>query len=525
MSFLKNVWNNRKFLFSDIKAMGSGIPANEFEIGKYGKLIEHFSKYRNDINAQFGHYDAGNTGRLQDDWSTNYATPTSNLKGQWKIIIARAISSFENNPHTKAILNTLTSNVIGNGLRPQPRIKTKTDGRPVETINKQLAEGWKRYNDQWDSTGRNTQFEMQKIRFGEIFRTGSTLTNKVKAPKDNFLSVQNQVVNVLRLDDSYDWITPRFGEPDSTQTVFGINTDQYGRPLSYWIQGVEKPVSARYMKLHFRQELAEQYIGIPWLTPALKYLWANESLIKDKLIASRIQAMIGLFVPDSMMTRLIKQQKNSDDQIEMKSGKIWYGKMGEKPEIVQADDSVKEVLEPLQSLLLHAIAMTFGISYQSITRDLVKTNMASGKINTNEDRKTYRMMQKWFVKEVCQPDWEEFVFRMFMENKISGYSITDYLKDPWKYNQCQWIPTGFDYIDPSREATAAIDLHEAKMLTLEKHYGEQGIEWKDALDQIAAEEAYMREKKIEKPMQSNQPANRVKINDSNREKEDREDED
>uniref|UniRef100_A0A6M3M268 Putative portal protein n=1 Tax=viral metagenome TaxID=1070528 RepID=A0A6M3M268_9ZZZZ len=520
MGFIKNVWNNRKFLFSDIKAMGSGIPANEFEISRYGKLIEHFSKYaRNDIDAQFGHYDAGNTGRLQDDWGTSYATPTSNFKGQWKNIIARAISSFDNNPHTKAILNTLTSNVIGHGLRPQPRIKNK-NGTPVEGLNEQLSEGWKRYNDQWDSTGRNTHYEMQKVRFGEIFRTGSTITNRVKAPKDNYLSIQNQVVNVLRLDDGHDWTTPNYSEPDAAQTVFGINMDKYGRPLSYWIQGIDKPISARYMKLHFKQEVAEQYIGVSWLTPALKYLWANESLIKDKLIASRIQAMIGLFVPDSMMTRLIKQQKNSDDQIEMKSGKIWYGKMGEKPEVVQADDSVKEVLEPLQSLLLHAIAMTFGISYQSITRDLVKTNMASGKINTNEDRKTYRMVQKWYAKEVCQHDWNEFVFRMFLEGKISGRSISDYMKDPWYYSECQWIPTGFDYIDPSREAQADIDLHENNMLTLEKYYGERGIVWTDAVEQLKKEKELLKEAGIDKPIQANEPTAKRKNNVSDRDRQD-----
>jgi lambda family phage portal protein len=487
MNFFRNVWNNKSFLFNDIKAMGSGMPANVYELGRFEKLFGHISNY-------FRHYDAAGRGRLQDDWSTSYATPTSNLKGAWKTIIARAISSFSNNPHTKAVLNTLISNVIGHGLRPQPRIKT-LDGRPIATINKQLAEGWKRYNDQWDSTGRNTQFESQKIRFAEIFRTGSSITNKVQAPKGNYLSVQNQIINVLRLDDGHDWTAPDFSIPETAQTVFGINLDKYGRPQSYWVQGVEKPVSARYMRLHYKQEMAEQYIGVPWLTPALKYLWANENLIKDKLIASRIQAMIGLYVPDAMMTRMMKQQKNSEEQIEMKPGKIWYGEAGKKPEIIQADDSVKEVLEPLQSLLLHAIAMTFGISYQSITRDLV--NMASGRINTNEDRKTYRVMQRWYAKEVCQPDWEEFVFRMFLEGKISGYSLTDYMKDPWKYNQCQWIPTGFDYIDPSREATAAIDLHEAGMLTLERHYGEQGIEWKDAIDQIADENAYMKEKGIE----------------------------
>jgi len=515
MGVLKNIWNNKNFIWHDLKAMGSGAPANEYELSRFSKLFGHIAEYE---KAMFGkHYDAGNVGRLQDDWGTSYATPTSNLKAAWKTIIARAIKSAENNPHTVAILNTLISNIIGTGLKPQPRVK-KSNGDPVEGVNKILAEGWNRYNDEWDATGRNTHLEAQKIRFGEMFRTGSTITNKIKAPKENYLSIQNQIVHVLRLDDSYDWQSMSFSSPDIKNTVFGINLNEYGRAVSYYVQGIKDPVSAKNMRLSFKQTLAEQYIGIPWLTAALKYLWANESLIKDKLIASRIQAMVGLFVPDSLATKLFKGQKNTDDQLEMKSGRIWTGQKGNEPVVVQADDSVKDVLIPLQTLLLHAISMTFGISYQAITRDLVKTNMASGRINTNEDRKTYKHIQKWFAKEICQPDWNEFVFRMFLEGKVQNYSITDYMRDPWKYNQCQWQPTGFDFIDPYKEAMAAIELHDNNMLSLKEWYGERGQEWKPALEQISEEKEFMKEKKIEiKPKPIDQKQKVIDDNDKDEE--------
>ena len=497
MKFTKQV----SLLWHDFKAIRSGLPANQYELGRFTKLFGHISGYK----KMFGsHYDAGNTGRLQDDWPATSNTPTANLSGTWKTIIARAIKSAENNPHTVAILNTLISNIIGTGLRPQPRVK-KEDGTPVEGVNKILQAGWERYNDQWDATIRNTHLEAQKIRLGEIFRTGSTITNKVKAPKENYLSVQNQIVNVLRLDDSRDWQTPTFGNPDIKNTVFGINLNEYGRAVSYCMQGVKTPIPAKNMNLSFRQTLAEQYIGIPWLTAALKYLWANENLIKDKLIASRIQAMVGLFVPDAMFNQLLKTDKNSDDQIEMQAGKIWHGQSGQEPKVIQADDSIKDVLEPLQRLLLHAIAMTFGISYQSITRDLVKTNMASGRINTNEDRKTYKHIQKWFAKSVCQPDWEEYVFRMFLEGKMAPYSITDYMRDPWKYNQCQWQATGFEFIDPSKEATAAIDLVNANMKSLKDWYGERGEDWIPAIDQIADEKKYMKTKGLEMVVKEKAP--------------------
>jgi len=450
----------------------------------------------NQVRRMLSHYDAGEMGRLQDDWATTTNTPSQNFKANWRTIIARSIHSYDNNPHTQALLGTLLSNVIGNGIRPVAMVKNN-GGEPVEGINKVLNEAWKRYNDEWDSRRKDTHAELQKVRFGEIFRTGSTITNLRPSEKGSFLSITNQVINVLRLDDSRDLLSESFDDPQTKNTVFGININENERAISYWIKGLDRPVSAELMKLDFKTILAEQYIGMPWLMAALKYLWANEQLISDKLISSRIQAMIALFIPNSLMSKLMGQQKNSDNQLEWKQGHVYTGKVGEEPKVIQPDDSIKDVLEPLQRLLLHAISTTLGLSYQTVTRDLVRTNMASGRINVNEDRKVFRAFQKWFSKDVLQPDWNVFVRYMFLEGKIAGKSIIDYNQDKWKYNQAHWIPTGFDFIDPSKEATAAIELINNKQMTYEKWYGEQGTDYRDAFAQIAKEQKLMKELKIE----------------------------
>jgi capsid protein len=243
--------------------------------------------------------------------------------------------------------------------------------------------------------------------------------------------------------------------------------------------------------------MAEQYIGIPWLIQALKYLFANEKLIGDQLISSRLQAMIGLYMPDRLMNQLAEKQKNSNDEIEMISGRVYHGRPGEKPEIIEATNSIKDVLDPLQKLLLHAISMTVGISYQAVTRDLVKVNMASGRINANEDKKTYRKIEKFVAKELCQRDWDEFVFRMVIEGKTS-LTLSAYLKDPWKYHQAQWRGPGYDMIDPHGEALANIELWKNGLLTKEKWYGEQGDDWRASTDQWIEEQKYLQDKLKEK---------------------------
>ena len=160
---IKNLW-------LDVKAMRKGLPANQYELERYEELHGY-------LKTMFGHYNSGDTGRLEADWSSSYDTPTANFKSTWRTIIARAIASTDNNCHTMGLLNSLTSNIIGTGLRPQPRVKFSS-GEMITGLNYQLAEGWKRYNDEWDATGRQTHLEAQKMRFGEIFRTGTTITNR-----------------------------------------------------------------------------------------------------------------------------------------------------------------------------------------------------------------------------------------------------------------------------------------------------------------------------------------------------------
>ena len=191
--FLKNI----KFFWNDIVSLARGRPSNSYFDYVYGELFEDFI---NDIKmfSRDPHYDAAKTGRLHDDWGTTSDTPSQNFKMSWRILIARSIDAVDNNPHGVSVLNTLLNNVIGQGLRPIARVKDKK-GKLVETVNRALNEGWKRYSDQWDAANKNTHAELQRIRFREIFTTGSTITNLRPAPDKNYLSIRNQIVNVLRL--------------------------------------------------------------------------------------------------------------------------------------------------------------------------------------------------------------------------------------------------------------------------------------------------------------------------------------
>lgn len=482
-----------KLLFRDIGSYWKGGPPNTYNTDQFRDFYSSFSTHIKHLFSSSNHYDGAKNGRLQNDWNTTLRTPTSAFRLDRKTLIGRAIDMDDNNTHAKGLMTVILSNVVGQGLRPFPRVKLK-NGDPVEGINKILAEGWKRYNDQWAADKRLTQLESQSIRLREMIRSGSSITNVVKSNHSNsLLGISNQIINVLRLDEMHDTFTDSdFSQNKNiAKTVFGINMDKLSAPLSYWIQGIKKPISAEQMRVDYEVEIAEQFIGIPWFVTALKYLFSNESLISDELISSRIRSMISLIIPEASIPSFLDKGKITNGTMDWEPGSIiTTADSSQTPQLIQPTDSIKDVLDPLQKLLLHGIAMTRGVSYQGLTSDLEKVNMASGRINTNRDELTYKILRKKLINIICKKDWNTFAFRMFAEGKVGSLTITDYLRDPWKYCEVQWRPQGKDLLDPYKETLAAKEQRSGWMITLDDWYSNDGKEWQDQIDQNLTEVEY-----------------------------------
>lgn len=484
----------------------TGHSSQTAESQRLDRLIEYYNDLRMSFSA---HYDAAKSGRLQGDWGTSYDTQYWNLRAYREALIARSIHVCDNDPDARSARNMVIADVIKTGIRPRARIKMG-NGEPVKGLNAIIDAAWERYNDQWDATGHATFLENQQTLLRECITSGAVLLNRVRSSAPSpYMSTAVQMLSVLRLDASYDENAPSHGtDPNVAQTAYGINLDENGRPRSYWIKGIKNPISAEYMRQVFRREMAEEFTSPPWFTAALAILWANKEMIKDRIIASRFQNLVAMLMPNRMWATQQAKQQNADGQLELKSGRIFpYDPANGEPKLMQADDNVKEVLIPLRRMLLHSVSSSFGWSYQTLTRDVTEINQAAGRINVNRDRIATEMIQKWAVKTICQPEHEWLVYRLFLEGKIPGKSIRDYLDDPWRYSQCQWQAPGMPAIDPAREAQAADLNRKNRMLSLARYYAEaHGTDWRDELDQIAEEEAYCKEIGIEPTLDKPAPA-------------------
>jgi capsid protein len=82
---------------------------------------------------------------------------------------------------------------------------------------------------------------------------------------------------------------------------------------------------------------------------------------------------------------------------------------------------------------------------------------------------------------------------------MAPLTYADYIIDPWKWSQCFWQPPGWDWVDPTKDANASIDLYKNNMTTLKEHYGSKGKNWRAELRQIAEEKAAMKDLGLQMP--------------------------
>jgi len=460
--------------------------------GANPSYIPHVKKIFDAIDKRYAmYYDAASRDRLRNDWTTSTNTPYSNMKGDLKTLIARSRESTDNNGLSENIDNVFLSNVVHTGIKPAPVVRNRS-GELDDRVNKKLDEGWKRYNDQWDRSSHSTYYENQGLGLKTIINSGSVLRNTVPSAAGDYLPIANQLIEPDRLDFSAD-INVRTMLDDAapgSQLQFGIYLDPYGRPEAFKVNGYPSPVPASNMDIRYRRRRTEQFIGVPWKAPVLTGIWDIGSLIEDRSIASRIQAMIALWVNKKDAPRMIKNV-DSNYKMAWEPGRVMYSDI--KPEIISSGEDVSKSFDPLTRLIQRNIAIGTGLSYQILTKDLQGMNFAASRANILEDRRIFRQVQKWFIKEFCQVDWQIFVKWMFLSGKMAPFTYADYLADPWKYNQCYWQPPGWDWVDPLKDAKAAIELNNNNMLSLEDHYGEKGKRWDVELEKIAREKKKVKE--------------------------------
>ncbi|MCK7615191.1 phage portal protein [Roseibium sediminicola] len=157
-----------------------------------------------------------------------------------------------------------------------------------------------------------------------------------------------------------------------------------------------------------------------------------------------------------------------------------------------------------QEVFLRALAASLGTSYEQLSMDWSKTNYSSARAALNE---VWRGIQR--LRGLLIAGAANLVFAAFLEEALDRGFVTppsgaaDFYEAPAGYLRGDWIGPGRGYIDPVKEADAAIKRMGARLTTLERETAEQGGDWEQNLDQFGREEAAFAGRGLAGPLQGN----------------------
>jgi len=434
------------------------------------------------------YFPAAEVGDRRADWNSAIFTSDSIYRLEYKRIYARAKRAYDCDPYARSAVRVQQSQVIGRGISPKAK-PVDSDGNPIPELAKILDSHFERFADECFRPANDSFYDAQSRYLGNCAYSGGLFLNTVPAAKSSLIPFAFQQIDQGNIDFSHD----TYSLPGITADVInGVGVNKYGEPTEYYFQDL---VTSEYYRLsaanaiHCYERVHDnQYIGIPTLNTVLPTIWDLSQLLEDKLIASRIQAAIALWVGET--NRFPKaSDRNANGNVSWAPGSILRGK--DKPEIIQASDSVRETFGALCELYLRQIAAGMWISYQEMTCDLAGANFSSARTVVMDRRRYYRKKQQAICRQFCNPIYNKFIMWDFLVGNIAGKSITDFNENRWGFCRTKWTPDKWEWVDPLKDIEALRAEQEAGWLP-DEDYCEQVGKSREDLYKTLQEEKELR---------------------------------
>lgn len=421
---------------------------------------------------------------------------------------ARAL--VRDNAYAWNVVDTIVSNVIGDGIKPQSVFET-ADGEDIEDDNDKRDALWAEWCEVADINGELNFYEIQALAVREMVEAGEVLIRYIYTPGKEYKGIRRPVplaielIEADRLALERDTYTVRQNDLNGNQIIRGIEIDDKGKPVAYWIYPQhpnspyavrnQKPerIPAREIRHLYRKDRVGQTRGVTWFAPSMSWMRDLGVYVDNEIQASAVASCFGiviktespaggLFAPEGEDTT--NQDGNTLEYLE--PAMISRLRPGESIETVNPGRP-NSASEPWINLMLRGICAGTGTSYESISKDFSKTSYSSSRTSKLEDRPRTKRYQQLVINDLCQPTWDEFC-KAAARVEAEGFpTATELLESPRKAAPVEWNTPEQPWVDPQSEQAAAKDAIASYMSTYQDEIGARGGNWRSKFYQAAKE--------------------------------------
>lgn len=297
----------------------------------------------------------------------------------------------------------------------------------------------------------------------------------------------------------------------------GIEIDQWGAATAYWVRQAHPfdwfmgPKSYKWDRLERETKFGRPIVlhdydgdragthrpagGI--LSPVLARLKMLARYDSVELQAAVINAVFAAFVEspmdpnlmgDAMSTEVGNYQEGRSEfhdkrKIKLNDARVTTLYPGEKLQMVNSTRP-NVAFEGFEGAMLRNVAAAIGRSYEEISHDWSKTNYSSARAALLESWRTQRRRQQDFAMGFCSPVYANFLEEAMDRGELPlPNNAPDFIEARQAYSKCRWMGPPKGWVDPVKEAQAAVLRMDAGLSTLEQECAEQGQDWEEVIVQ------------------------------------------
>lgn len=356
----------------------------------------------------------------------------------------RARNLERNNPLAAGVLDRAVENVIGTGIRVEPRTEN-------DDFNSQVKVLWADFCKNCDVRKMRTFEQMQALLVRSELRDGDVgclLAEVSGEPK-------------LQPIEG-DYIESPAGKYNGGMMVDGVELNGAGAPVRFYIKSLNEKQATSYLPISERDFVflsdPNQFSMVRGVTKFAQSFWLFEHIdgyLEATVSAARIAACFGILIKKNNAAKAFgalgtatNGQGNSQQTLRLEPGMAQY---------LQPDEDVTQLQphQPTQNFpdaiaaFTRFVGLPFGLTIEQLLLDFSRTSYSSARAALLQARQTADMMQQRFACRFVSRVYQWAVSKWVKRGMITG----DIPEDYWKH---EWIPQGRPWVDPTKDMQAAL---------------------------------------------------------------------
>jgi len=441
-------------------------------------------------------YEAAAQTRRTRTWRAPTSTPNAGVLGNLLTLRDRSRAAVRNDGVAKAIIDTLVSNLVGDGIKPLSQAIDKD-------FRKALHQKWNRWESQSDPNGLSGFYGQQTLMARGWLEGGEIFIRLRKRFPNDVDSRGRQLVVPLQLQVFEPELCPHTYNASLTNgnlVKAGIEFNKLGQRVAYWFfrsrpgnpDDIETHSMTRVLAseiIHLFEELRPgQLRGIPHLTAALVRLYELDKFDDATLLRQQVQNLFSGFITrpngagDDDINPLTGQRMDEGESsdVSLEPGGMRALDPGEEITFASPPGSGNGYAEFMQAQLRGACASA-QVPYELVTGDMRTLNDRVMRVILNEFRRAIQAKQHQIIAHrACGPVYQAWLDQAYMVDALP-FNTSTYFDDSTPWSDVKWMPPKWAYIHPVQDVTAAKDAIKAGFTSRQSVVAENG-EDSEAID-------------------------------------------